>query len=239
MIREKNKKNKFFIVIYIFLVIIFLCPLPYYIEKDGGLISTADRVKIENTSSSNNFYMAYVSEIKVNIFTYIISLFNKDWTLIPKKDVVYTIDVINNEKTYKRTAKLIDIDGQSVIGVLLTSKKEIETIPKITNEFKNSESGSSGGLMLALEIYNNLTDNDISKGRKIAGTGTIDENGNIGQISGVKYKLKGAYKEGATVFLVPSGENYEIAIKVAAEEKLNIEILEVSTLKDAIIKLEG
>lgn len=327
MIREKNKKNKFFIVIYIFLVIIFLCPLPYYIEKDGGLISTADRVKIENTSSSNNFYMAYVSEIKVNIFTYIISLFNKDWTLIPKKDVVYTneteaeekfrsklllnesidnaiisafklankninikseeyyvtyideiaetdmkiqdkiikinnidikskedikniiknlkpgdsisIDVINNEKTYKRTAKLIDIDGQSVIGVLLTSKKEIETIPKITNEFKNSESGSSGGLMLALEIYNNLTDNDISKGRKIAGTGTIDENGNIGQISGVKYKLRGAYKEGATVFLVPSGENYEIAIKVAAEEKLNIEILEVSTLKDAIIKLEG
>ena len=93
--------------------------------------------------------------------------------------------------------------------------------------------------MLALEIYNNLTDNDISKGRKIAGTGTIDENGNIGQISGVKYKLKGAYKEGATVFLVPSGENYEIAIKVAAEEKLNIEILEVSTLKDSIIKLEG
>ena len=324
MIREKNK---FFTIIYIFLILILFCPLPYYIEKDGGLISTSDRIKIENTSSSNNFYMAYVSEVKVNTFLYIISLFNKNWTLIPKEEIIYkneteadeifrsklllnesidnaiisafkmankninikdekyyvtyidetaktdmkiqdrilkinnvdinskddikniinnlkvddsiSIEVLNNEKIYKRTAQLIEVDGQLMIGVMLTSDKEIETIPKITNEFKNSESGSSGGLMLALEIYNNLIDKDISKGRKIAGTGTIDENGNVGQISGIKYKLKGAYNEGADIFLVPNGDNYETAIKVAEEEGLNIKILGVSTLKDAIIKLEG
>ena len=122
MIREKNKKNKFFIVIYIFLVIIFLCPLPYYIEKDGGLISTADRVKIENTSSSNNFYMAYVSEIKVNIFTYIISLFNKDWTLIPKKDVVYTNETEAEEKFRSKLLLNESIDNAIISAFKLANK---------------------------------------------------------------------------------------------------------------------
>ena len=92
--------------------------------------------------------------------------------------------------------------------------------------------------MLALEIYNNLTKTDITKNRKIAGTGTIDENGIVGSIGGVKYKLIGAYNEGVDIFIVPNGENYDEAINVAKEEKINIKIIGVSTLKDAIEKLK-
>ena len=123
---------------------------------------------------------------------------------------------------------------------MVTTKKEIKTEPNISVQFKQGESGSSGGLMMALEIYNSLIDEDIAKGKKIAGTGTIDEKGNVGQISGIKYKIKGAAKE-ADIFLAPAGDNYQEAIKTVKEENLNIKVIEVSTLKGAIeqLKKEG
>ena len=67
---------------------------------------------------------------------------------------------------------------------------------------KSSESGASGGFMTALAIYNALTSDDITKGKIIAGTGTIDSEGNVGVIGGVKYKLSGAVKNHADIMLV-------------------------------------
>ena len=46
--------------------------------------------------------------------------------------------------------------------------------------------------MLALTIYNKLTPEDITKGKIITGTGTIERNGSIGEVSGIEHKLKGA-----------------------------------------------
>ena len=51
--------------------------------------------------------------------------------------------------------------------------------------------------MMSLAIYNALTNNDLTKGRLIVGTGTIDENGKVGEIDGVKYKLKSAVNKKA------------------------------------------
>lgn len=325
MIKNIFKDNKYFIISLIVIFILFITPLPFYIEKEGGLISTNDRIKIkESYESKGEFYMAYVSEIKVNIPLYIISLFNKNWDLIKKEEVIlnneteedvyfrsklmldesiqnaiisaynltdknisinsegcyvtyidslantdlkiqdkilkinnniinnkndiYTtiknykvgdiinIEVDNNGEILNRTATLIEVDNNVFIGVMITTKKEITTNPNIEINFEKSESGSSGGLMMALEIYNSLTKEDITNGLKIAGTGTIDENGNIGEISGVKHKINGS-KE-ADIFLVPSGDNYNEAIKTKEENNLDIKIIEVSTLKEAIEKLK-
>ena len=92
--------------------------------------------------------------------------------------------------------------------------------------------------MLALEIYNQLIEEDITKGIKIAGTGTIDSDGNVGSIGGVKYKVAGADSDDAKIFFVPI-ENYEEAIKTKKEKKLDIEVVKVGTLVDAINYLEG
>ena len=101
---------------------------------------------------------------------------------------------------------------------------------------KNSESGSSGGLMTSLAIYNSLTKNDITKGKIIAGTGTIDASGNVGEIGGVKYKILGSKK--ADIFLCPK-ENYDEAMKVKKENELNMKIVSVESLKNAVNYLEG
>ena len=92
--------------------------------------------------------------------------------------------------------------------------------------------------MLSLALYDKLVDEDITKGYKIAGTGTIDKNGNVGEIGGVKYKLKGAVNAKSDIFMVPNGENYEECIKLKAKYNYDIEIIGVSTFKEAITELE-
>ena len=90
---------------------------------------------------------------------------------------------------------------------------------------------------MALYIYNSLTEEDITKGYEIAGTGTIDIDGKVGEIDGVKYKMIGAYKKGVRIFIVPE-ENYEDAIKVKEENKYDINVISVSTFDDALNKLK-
>jgi hypothetical protein len=58
------------------------------------------------------------------------------------------------------------------------------------------------------------------------------------ELEEVKYKLLGAVSDDADVFLVPSGENYKTCMKVKKEKKLDIKILEIKNIKDAIEKLE-
>ena len=91
--------------------------------------------------------------------------------------------------------------------------------------------------MMALSLYNSLIEEDITKGRKIIGTGTIDLNGNVGEIGGVKYKLIGAVKKKADIFLVPEG-NYEEAVKVKNEKGYDIRLISVKTLEEAIEALK-
>lgn len=125
------------------------------------------------------------------------------------------------------------IDNKVVVGVYITEIKNIVTKPNIKFKFKSNESGASSGLMCALEIYNKITRYDITKGKVIAGSGTIDENGNVGEIEGIKYKLKGAVKNKASVFIVPS-ENYDEALKIIKENNYNIELIKASTLNGVI-----
>lgn len=151
-----------------------------------------------------------------------------------KSDDVISLKVISDKQELLKTAKLRKEQGKIIIGILITEKKEIETTPKVELKFKKSESGPSGGLMTSLAIYNYLTEEDITHGKKIVGTGTIDIDGNVGSIGGVKYKLKGAIKNNAEIFIVPNGENYEEAKKLKNENNYKIDIIGVSTIDDAL-----
>lgn len=124
-----------------------------------------------------------------------------------------------------------------LIGAVMVTDYEYDLDPKIDLKFKDSESGSSGGMMLALSIYSKISDKDIVRGRKIAGTGTIDMEGNVGEIDGIKYKIMGAVHDKVDIVLVPSA-NYKEAIKVKNENNYNIEIVKIDTFLDAINYLE-
>lgn len=147
------------------------------------------------------------------------------------------INVLRNNKIIECEATIVLEENKKMIGISLVELKNIKTNPEVKFVFKNNESGSSRGLMCALEIYNRITKYDITKGDIISGTGVIDENGNVGSIGGVKYKLKGAVNKHAKVFIVPS-DNYEEAISLKNKYKYDIEIIKADTLKNVIKALK-
>ena len=128
--------------------------------------------------------------------------------------------------------------GKKITGIYISMINTYKTLPKVDIKFRNSESGSSGGLIETLDIYNKLVKEDITKGMKIAGTGEIDSNGNVLPIGEVKYKLLGASRKNADIFIVPNGENYKTCMKVKKDKNLKIKIIGVSTFKEALAKLK-
>lgn len=161
--------------------------------------------------------------------------------IIESKNIGDTLffKVLRNDKEIDVSATIIEIEGSPKIGLMITEKKDIKTNPNFSFHFSLKESGSSGGLMMSLAIYDALMEEDFTKGLTIVGTGTIDEEGIVGDIAGVRYKVIGAAKEGADIFFVPSGENYEEAIKVKNEKKYSIDIIPVTTFDDALSYLQN
>lgn len=150
-----------------------------------------------------------------------------------------TFTVKRDDEEIKATGVFQDYDGDLAIGIMVSEDLELEENPKAKLSFHQSESGPSGGFMMALSLYNSLIEDDLTHGLKIAGTGTMDFLGNVGAIGGIQYKLKGAVKEKAEIFFVPSGENYEDAIKLKKQNNYDIEIVEIKTFDDAIKYLKN
>lgn len=157
---------------------------------------------------------------------------------LPSNELVHIL-VKHDDKEIYKTAKLIEYNGNYILGISVSEVSDITVTPNIKFKFKASESGPSGGLMMTLAIYNSLIEEDITKGKKIVGTGTIDREGNVGEIDGVEYKLKAAVKENADLFLVPDGKNYEEAILLKEKEKYDIEIIGVNTFEEALLYLKS
>jgi hypothetical protein len=94
--------------------------------------------------------------------------------------------------------------------------------------------GASGGLMLALEIVDRLVREDLARGRRVAGTGTIAPDGRVGPVGGIAHKVAVAEDVGADFFLVPA-EQFDEA-EIAA---VRVHVVPVSDLDDALFALLG
>ena len=146
--------------------------------------------------------------------------------------------VLRNNKEVEASAVIYEEDGKNYVGISAITTFDLDTDVDIKISTKASESGPSGGMMMTLMVYNALTKQDLTHGMNIVGTGTINLDGSVGDIGGVKYKLMGAVKNDADVFLVPSG-NYGEAMKVKKEKGYKIDIVSVEKFSDVVEYLEG
>ena len=149
------------------------------------------------------------------------------------------IKVINDNEIFNRYAYIVNYENKKLIGILISDDVDYKIDDNIIFNFADNESGPSGGLAMTLGIYSYLTNTDITKGKKIVATGTIDINGNVGSIGGVKYKLLGAVRNESDVFIVPNDTNYKEAIKYKNKYNLDIEIIGVDTFDDALNYLQN
>lgn len=119
-------------------------------------------------------------------------------------------------------------DGAPLIGVGLVERDQQPPFP-VTIAL-NDVGGPSAGLMFALGIYDRLTRGDLTGGKVIAGTGSIDDDGSVGAIGGIQQKLVAAKEHGAKFFLTPDG-NWDDA---NAAKPDGLTLVRIRTLRDAL-----
>jgi PDZ domain-containing protein len=118
--------------------------------------------------------------------------------------------------------------GSTIVGISVESEN---TFPFDVSIQLNGVGGPSAGMMFALGIIDKLTPGgDLSNGKIVAGTGTIDASGNVGPIGGIQMKTIGARRDGATVFLAPAGNCADAKANLPA----GLQLAKVSTLQDAL-----
>lgn len=144
---------------------------------------------------------------------------------------VISMQVIRNGKHKNVTSELVNIENEAKIGIMFIETYDFETHKNVEFTIDKAESGPSGGLLMTLQIYDYLVKEDLTQGLKIAGTGTIDKDGNVGQIDGIKYKLLGS--KDVDIFFCPE-DNYKEAIEVVKDNKLDIKVIKVKTFYDAV-----
>lgn len=229
-------------------------------ERDKLYMDTANQTAIQVAYKKANKYfkilgsktrIAYISENAITdlkIGDTIIEIngsavtdYNSLYEAIEINNIgdILNIKVLRDEKEANCTAKIFGSDTRKLVGISIMEKYDYETDPEIKLNFLASESGPSGGLLMSLAIYDKLTEKDLTKGLKIVGTGTIAEDGTVGSIGGVTYKLRGAVNAKADVFIVPIGANYNDAMKLKEEKGFSIDIIGVSTFDEAVEKLEN
>ncbi|HEY5223540.1 MAG TPA: PDZ domain-containing protein [Microbacteriaceae bacterium] len=98
----------------------------------------------------------------------------------------------------------------------------------------NNVGGPSAGQMFALGIIDKLTPGELNNGQRVAGTGTIDNEGNVGAIGGIRQKMFGARAAGAQWFLAPASNCDEVTGHIPS----GIRVFAVKTLKDSLTVLK-
>lgn len=181
--------------------------------KVGDVITSIDNVKANNTNDLISIVTSLKEGQRVNL------------------------KVFRNDKVFSRYAVIKNIEGKLLIGISIGNEMEIETNPEVKFKFKNNELGPSGGLMTALKIYDMLAKEDITRGYKISGTGTINEDGTVGEIAGIKYKLAGAYKKGSQIFICPTN-NYKECEYEKNKNKYDIKLIEGDNFNNVLSKLK-
>jgi PDZ domain-containing protein len=137
------------------------------------------------------------------------------------------------ETTVTVKTREADASGRPMLGVALVER---DRQPPFTVSIAlNDVGGPSAGLMFALGIYDRLTEGDLTGGRVVAGTGTIDDDGVVGPIGGIAQKLVAAKAHGARYFLTPAG-NWDDARR---SKPGGLRLVRVATLHEALVAVRA
>ena len=233
-VEEANRRNKLFLEQ----------------SKNAAVLAALKEAEIEYEIKNRKTNVLYIyKDAKTNLEVGDNIIECNDNKVDSVQDIVKAIDskkigdtisfkVVRFGNVKKATAKIIDVKGEKKINVVSLTTFDIDSLRSVELDSFATESGSSGGLMMSLMVYSGLTNRDYTLGKKVAGTGTIDENGKVGEISGIKYKIIGAVRNKVDIFFVPS-DNYKEALQVKKEKDYDLKIVKVDSLREAINYLEG
>ena len=126
-----------------------------------------------------------------------------------------------------------EVDGAKRIGVLLGVRYTFPFDVRVT--IGDNIGGPSAGLMMSLAVYDTLTPGSLTGGGRVAGSGEIDEAGNVIPIGGVQQKIAGARDTGSELFLVPA-DNCD---SIAGVDPGDMRLVRVATLTEALDAIDA
>jgi PDZ domain-containing protein len=148
-------------------------------------------------------------------------------------EVVLTVLRDGTEQEVRVELRQVEDLGRPALGVAVTTVALDVALPFPVEVDQGRIGGPSAGLMIALTVYDLADAGDLVDGRTIAGTGTIDLDGDVGPVGGVDAKVVAARRAGASVFLVPA-EEAALAEEAAGDD---LEVIAVATIDEAIAAL--
>ena len=144
-----------------------------------------------------------------------------------KLEVVVTSETRSDDPETEQNEATIPYIG---IGIDINYSAEFEIKFGVTGV-----GGPSAGTLFAIGIIDKLTPGALTQGKIIAGTGTIDPDGNVGEIGGIRQKLIGARDAGAVLFLAPAGNCDEVIGHIPD----GLTVAAIETLEDAMDEIEA
>ena len=167
-----------------------------------------------------------------------------------------TVERDGKQQTFKLTPVRASDDSRWILGAGL---KQSYDLPAHVQYNLDGVGGPSAGLMLALGTVDKLSEGTLLADEDaggdpyrsyISGTGTIDANGKVGAIGGIKYKILATGRYGARYFLAPK-ENCDSIVKMQAQDpdlfnyyhagqvSGTMTVIPVSTLDEAVKTVEA
>ncbi|SNU89615.1 PDZ domain-containing protein [Streptococcus merionis] len=174
---------------------------------------------------------------------------------VSKQDLGADVEVTfqSNGKTRTEKGQIIKLEnGKNGIGIGLTDHTQVASSHDVAFSTAGI-GGPSAGLMFTLSIYTQIADPDLRAGRHIAGSGTIEKDGTVGDIGGIDKKVVSAANSGAEIFFAPDNpvdekilevdpkakNNYQTALEAAKKINTDMVIVPVKTVQDAIDYLKN
>ncbi|MEV5396586.1 S16 family serine protease [Streptomyces cellulosae] len=228
-----------------------LAPLPFSVaqpgmtadvlgENKGQQVITVSGTDVRKTTGQLRMTTieATSPDTRVSLPQVIDSWFRTDEAVMPRDAVYPSGDDVQEIEQYnrKQMKESQDEATRAALKYLGRENQGIDVSLKLADV-----GGPSAGLLFSLGIVDKLdgdgSGGDLTGGRVVAGTGTIDAEGRVGAVGGVPLKTQAARRDGATVFLVPRDECGE----AKAELPKGLRLVPVTTLKgavDALVALE-
>lgn len=251
------------VTLLLFFTLATIAPLPFAIVLPGeaqNIFKNVITIKdLENYPASGRIDLMSIRVTNPDTWIFgpevIYSWLDADRAVYPKS-AIYPPGTSTEEESKQAKADMVGSQDKAIIAAVnyLQSHPEIMNSPatsssgEVSNgvsrankldqkkiKFKVSETGGpSGGLVFSIGLVELLTEQDLLRGRHIAGTGTISVRGIVGPIGGINEKILSAKKAGATLFFAPV-DNAEEIMKVPD----GIKVVTVATLAQAITYLEN
>jgi PDZ domain-containing protein len=126
-----------------------------------------------------------------------------------------------------------DDADQALLGVSMGTRDTKFDLPVTIAIDSQDVGGPSAGLALSLGIIDVMTPGSLTGGKRVAVTGTIDLDGNVGVIGGIQQKTFLASRSGITLFIVPADE----ADDARRFAEPGLEVVGVRTIDEALAAL--